>query len=198
MAIVTRATTRANHALGLAGFVGLSLLASACGGSSGAGVAQVGTTGGANGSRSASASSSASPSAYSACMRAHGVRNFPDPDSNGGIHAAGIDKGSRAFQAAYQSCRSLAPGGRLGEQARTQLQRQLLAFAACMRAHGVRTFPDPEITADGQRFLMGPHPIDPNSPTFTAAAAACRGKLSGDYGSRFVGKLLGGGKRGGK
>jgi hypothetical protein len=122
-------------------------------------------------------------------MRSHGVPNFPDADTDGRIHAAGIDKSSRAFQAADRSCRALEPGGQLSEEARTQLQQQLLTFAKCMRAHGVHTFPDPMITADGH-FGMGTQRIDPSSPIFTAAASACRGKLSGSDAGNFFSKLL--------
>src|SRR4029450_10885055 len=72
--------------LALVAVVGLSLLAAACGGgSSGAKVAQVGSTSSPNGSGPSSASSSGDPRAYSACMRKHGVGNFPDPDSTGRI-----------------------------------------------------------------------------------------------------------------
>jgi hypothetical protein len=178
---VTRPGGRhAFQALAVAGAIGLSLLASACGSSS-AKVAQVGTGSGTNAGQH--------PQTFSACMRSHGVPNFPDANTDGRIHAAGIDKSSRAFQAAYRSCRALEPGGQLSEEARTQLQQQLLAFAKCMRAHGVHTFPDPMITADGH-FGMGTQRIDPNSPIFTAAASACRGKLSGSNAGNFFSKLL--------
>jgi hypothetical protein len=176
---------RAFRGVAVAGVIGLSLLASACG-SSGAKVAQVGTSGGTN--------PRPQPQTFSACMRSHGVPNFPDADTDGRIHAAGIDKNSRAFQAAYDSCRALEPGGQLSEQARTQLQRQLLAFAKCMRSRDVHTFPDPMITADGQHIGMGTQRIDPNSPIFTAAANACRGKLSGSDAGNLFSKLMGRGR----
>jgi hypothetical protein len=72
-----------------------------------------------------------------------------------------------------------------------ELQRQLLAFAKCMRAHDVHTFPDPTIESDGRVAFGVPQSLDPNSPIFTAAAAACRGKLSGDDADNFFSKLLG-------
>jgi hypothetical protein len=179
---VTRPGGRhAFQALAVGGAIGLSLFASACG-SSGAKVAHVGTGGETN-------PRPQHQQTFSACMRSHGVPNFPDADTDGRIHAAGIDKSSRAFQAADRSCRALEPGGQLSEEARTQLQQQLLTFAKCMRAHGVHTFPDPTITADGH-FGMGTQRIDPNSPIFTAAASVCRGKLSGSDAGNFLSKLL--------
>jgi hypothetical protein len=103
---------RACPGLAVAGAIGLSLLASACG-SSAAKVAQVGTTGSARGS-------TPGPLTFAACMRSHGVPNFPDADSDGRIHAAGIDKNSPAFRAAHRSGERPAPAA-------------VLAFAACIR-----------------------------------------------------------------
>jgi hypothetical protein len=167
--------------------IGLTLVAAACGGrGSGANVARIGTN---------SATQPHAPQTFSVCMRTHGVANFPDADTDGRIHATGIDKTSQSFQRAYSACRSLEPGGRLTAQRRTELQRQLLAFAKCMRAHGVPSFPDPTITADGQHVGLGTRPLDPNSPAFTTAATYCRGKLSGSDANNFLGKLVGGGRR---
>jgi hypothetical protein len=49
---------------------------------------------------------------FSPCMRAHGVPNFPDPDSSGRIpdpESLGIDQGSPKFEAANQACRKWRP-----------------------------------------------------------------------------------------
>jgi hypothetical protein len=50
------------------------------------------------------------PRSYTACMRAHGVPNFPDPDTYGGYvigRQSGIDPDSPTYQAAYQACQGL-------------------------------------------------------------------------------------------
>src|SRR5215471_10039922 len=110
------------HALALAGVVGLSLLASACGHSSGgAKVAQAGTNSSAKGSGSSDASGKGDPRAYAACMRSHGVGNFPDPDSNGRIKITsgrdangqpiGVDVSSPRFKTAQKACQKLLPNG---------------------------------------------------------------------------------------
>jgi hypothetical protein len=180
---VTRAGgRRALRGLAVAGAIGLSLLASACG-SSGAKVAQVGTSGGTN--------PRPHPQTFSACVRSHGVPNFPDANTEGGIHAAGIDETSPAFRRAYHACRGRLQGRRrrLHGQSTPELQRQLLAFAKCMRAHGVPKFPDPIVHPDG-RVEFGV-PQDPNSPIFIAAANACRGKLSASDARNFFSKLSG-------
>jgi hypothetical protein len=49
-----------------------------------------------------------------ACIRSHGIPNFPDPTfSGGGVHIAhqGLNESSPAFKAAVHACESLIPGG---------------------------------------------------------------------------------------
>jgi hypothetical protein len=126
---------------------------------------------------------------FSACMRAHGVTNFPDPRASGGIHiqmGSGINPFSPAFKAAQAACRSLAPFG-LGANQHPSAQ-QIAAtrqISECMRSHGVTGFPDPifkppsspagySILEDrGGVILAVPSTINPQSPVFEAAAKAC-------------------------
>jgi hypothetical protein len=164
---------------------GLGVLASGCGSSGGEGVAQA-----PNGRSTTSGSTGGS--AYSACMRRNGVSNFPDPGADGIIHMpSAIDKRSPTFQRASLTCRPLAPGRVLTEQERAQLQRQMLAFAACMRAHGVQ-FPDPSVMHGHIELPETAQRIDRNSHTFTSAAAACRNKLAPGYFSKLVESPRGG------
>jgi hypothetical protein len=176
----------------VAALAGLTLVAAGCGGSSGAKVAQVGTSSGANGSGSSSASGSGDPQAFSACMRGHGVPSFPDPDGSGVIRVPStIDDRSPTVRAAYRACRRLAPsGGSLTGQGDTLQQDQLLAFAKCMRTHRVPAFPDPQVVDGHIRIRVTAGQIDPNSPVVTAAAAACRSKLGGKFAGRGAEKLV--------
>ena len=49
---------------------------------------------------------------YAACMRAHGLTNYPDPSTfGGGVMIPIADTNSPQFPAAEQACRSLLPGG---------------------------------------------------------------------------------------
>jgi hypothetical protein len=49
-------------------------------------------------------------------------------------------------------------------------QGALVAFAACMRTHGLPNFPDPKADANGYHLTYGPeNGIDPRSSQFTYA-----------------------------
>src|SRR5258708_36324679 len=96
-----RPTVRPRRASPAAGFLPISLLAAACG------------------ARSPPGAKRSDPMtqglAYSASMRAHGVKNFPDPatgpNGNVTVSGAGINMNSPQVQAAEQACRPLEPGG---------------------------------------------------------------------------------------
>jgi len=137
--------------------------------------------------------------AFARCMRAHGVADFPDPGSNGQFNSlSGINPNSPKVQAAGRSCQSVLPGGNPAAQLAQGLA-QGLRFSRCMRAHGIRNFPDPSgNTAAGGSSISIHVPagsgIDPNSPQFRAALQACRSILpqtrssgAGSPGSRSAG-----------
>ena len=117
---------------------------------------------------------------YAACMRKHGVTNFPDPNSQGviTIHSGmGIDPGSPAYTSARSVCQKLLPNGGQPTPAQiAQRQQQMLTFSACMRAHGIKDFPDP--SNGGIQLQGGPgSDLDPNNPTFQQAQQACQKDL---------------------
>jgi hypothetical protein len=181
----SRRERTAFRGLALLAVVGLSMLAAACGGGSPSGkVAQVGTTGGTKGSGSSNASGSGSPSdrrgalvAFSACMRKHGVPNFPDPKAVG--HGYGLTIGdematSPQFKNAQRVCKKLLPNG--GTPSPQELAKQLqeaLKYAACIRSHGMPDYPDPKAVSGGG-IEMGEAP---DSPQFKIAQKAC-GRLA--------------------
>jgi hypothetical protein len=122
-------------------------------------------------------------------MRAHGVPNFPDPSSaDGGVQLSGsaINTQSPAFQSAQSACQKLLPGGLPGRSggAATRIA-QGVKIAECMRAHGLRTFPDPTtsppstLPAPDAVFLGGPDGSFSltasmvQSPAFKQAAPTC-------------------------
>jgi hypothetical protein len=154
---------------------GLTLLAAACGGSSGSHVAQLGSTA-TQATASAASTAASGAAAFSRCMRSNGVSKFPDPDSTGEIPKVALEHlgvGSARFQSAQQACRHLLPnGGRPPNETQVQQTRaQGLQFSRCVRSHGVPSFPDPDSTG------RIPDPatvgIDQGSPKFQAANQAC-------------------------
>jgi hypothetical protein len=178
---------RALIAPALAAAAGLSLLATACGGSAGTGVAQIGstqtTTTGSN--SSASRSDRQAMVAFSACMRKHGVPTFPDPKAVSGGYSLsfgsenGIDPNSPQFKNAQQACKKLLPnGGTPTAQEQAQQLQEALKYAACIRSHGVPNFPDPKLHAGGG-IEMGEAT---NSPQFKTAQKACGHVLPGGGG----------------
>jgi len=147
------------------------------------------TPGRATGSPASAASPSADGStqatgllAYSSCVRSHGVPNFPDPDSSGGIpKETGQQLGVSLpqLQAAQSACQHLIPPGESlsGQPIQTitaQQQQYYLKAAACMRSHGITNFPEPVFQGGQVEFPMLQHLVDLNSPQFTQAYHACR------------------------
>jgi hypothetical protein len=86
---------------------------------------------------------------FAACMRANGVRGFPDPDASGALTIDGIANGtsldpdSAAFKQAIAACKDLEPPGFMGHKRSAQEQQAALKFAQCVRDNGVKDFPDP-------------------------------------------------------
>ena len=122
-------------------------------------------------------------------MRAHGVPNFPDPSSGGGIQIpdnSGINPRSPAFRAAQKSCFSLLPGGGPGRGKESESRKlELVRLAQCMRSHGISSFADPTSSPPSAppsgggvafgspgAFLSVPQSLI-QSPGFSQAAAAC-------------------------
>ena len=117
--------------------------------------------------------------AFSACMRSHGVHNFPDPSagSNGQQvtiqQGSGIDPNSPAFQAAQRSCQSLLPAGKTagGGSVSPAERARILRYAACIRTHGVPNYPDP--TFNGNAIDFGNLSGFADLPQYQSALRAC-------------------------
>jgi hypothetical protein len=119
---------------------------------------------------------------YSACIRSHGVTDFPDPtvgsnglptwtssasDPSGDIH-------SPAGQTAQQDCKTELP--HLAPQTSAEkatANPAALKYATCMRSNGVPDFPDP----NGQGLIQiknATGALDAGSPQFQKAETACQ------------------------
>ncbi len=136
-----------------------------------------------------------SPAALSRCMRANGVSGFPDPiagpsgavglplsvSSDGSLTAEGKSFAGPALRSAERACKEyLPPAGGPPPQVAAKQRRQALAFARCMRTHGVPGFPDPTFSGSGPAEL--PAAINPQSPAFRNAVRMCGADNGGSIG----------------
>jgi hypothetical protein len=145
----------------------LALVSAACsGGTTGPNVAQVSSTPG------ASPTGRSGGLAFAACMRSHGISGFPD---SGRIEpGSGIDLNSTQFQVAQRACGSLLLQGSGNSLPPAADQRSALEFAACMRSHGVPSFPDPTFLGGRKLVITLPAGVSGDSPLFQTALRACQ------------------------
>lgn len=139
---------------------------------------------------------------FTECMRDEGVE-MPDPEvragpgGGGGIAIANRGNGpedAEAFEAAQEVCGDIlddAFGERpqLSPEEEAEMRDNMLAFAECMRDHGI-DMPDPEFGSGGGGFTIraeaapggagdGPGPDD---EAFQEAQEACQGELGFEEG----------------
>jgi hypothetical protein len=130
------------------------------------------------------ATSTAKPTAraqlvkFAECMRTHGVGDFPDPDSKGDFKY-GISVSETVWQDATRACKDLEPRGIFSAKRTPKQQSGSLKFADCIRANGVKDFPDP---VNGQPLVDTNRIPSANKPggmtILNAAMAKCRGVMA--------------------
>jgi hypothetical protein len=114
--------------------------------------------------------------AFANCMHSHGLPSYPVPQISESadhvlvrISPGTLDANSPEFKSASRVCGHFLPGGTAPARPSPQDQVLDLRFAACMRTHGIPSFPDPD--HDGVFTL--PDAIDQQSPQFQRATKAC-------------------------
>jgi hypothetical protein len=168
----------------------LLLSVAGCGGGARPGVDNLGeTTIGRPTAGSPEGSKQANALEYSRCMRAHGIPNFPDPNSKGEISLSDqpdspgyVNPASPAFGAAQSTCAKVSSFK--ASPTPTELRNRtaaLLRFARCVRAQGIPAFPDPSSLGPNQGvgFLINRNVLDPHSPVVESAVTACQRVVSG-------------------
>jgi hypothetical protein len=153
----------------------LALAVAACGGGGGKGdgVASLGGDQATSTTSPGGGDSTQADLAFARCMRQHGI-DMPDPkvDADGRTEwqlPPGVGPDDPKLKAAQQACKRYRPNGGQAQRPSPQQQQEMLAFARCMRQHGI-DMPDP--TPDGGVDMRG---IDPDGPRFKAAERACPG-----------------------
>jgi hypothetical protein len=170
------------HTTGVLAVIPVLLLAlSACGGG-GTATEDVASVSGGNGSASPSPSTSAEDPEeqglkFAQCMREHGI-DMPDPDSEGRIRMrAERGQDEQKLDEAMKACEQYSPkiGGKGGKAMSKEDQEALLAFARCMREHGI-DMPDPDFSGGlAKQKLRGK--VRPDDQKFKDAEEACQDKL---------------------
>jgi ABC-type transport system involved in multi-copper enzyme maturation permease subunit len=123
--------------------------------------------------------------AYARCMRSHGVPNFPDPSGGGAITKQAAVRAFKAVsnaqaQAAQTACEHLQPNG--GQPSRAELAQHLgdlLAFAGCIRTHGIPNFPDPTSSGQLTHGMLASAGVNLHRAAVLQAADACVGVTHG-------------------
>jgi hypothetical protein len=157
--------------------IGLALAAAACdGGSPKASVARLSAT---TTTVPPEAVATGGPSdrefvRYAACMRSHGVLNFPDDPASPAIRALKESgaMSSPKFQSAVGACAKYAHHGTPPPQVTTADQADYLKAAVCMRNHGIAGFPDPVFSSGNVNFPI-PQSMNTNSTPFRRAREVC-------------------------
>jgi hypothetical protein len=119
---------------------------------------------------------------FAACMRANGVKAFPDPNASGNFtieqvaNGSSLDTNAPAFKQAISACKTLEPAGFTGTKRSPEQQSAALKIAQCIRANGVPDFPDPDPNGPIIDTNRIPSAASPGGmSTLDAAMQKCRG-----------------------
>jgi len=176
---------------------GVTLLA-ACGGG-GSNDPRVASLGGASGATSTTVAQTEADTQqamldFAQCMREHGI-DMPDPtfDASGngkvsiGFAGPAGEMDQSKMDAAQTACQSFLDKVRANmpppdPAKQEEMKQQALAFAQCMRDHGI-DMPDPVVNTDskgGVTVQQGGAGIDPSSPGFQEASETCQKQVGMD------------------
>jgi hypothetical protein len=108
-------------------------------------------------------------------MRRHGIRDFPDPDASGRISQPPSSvKALSAYAEAQKACAKYVDEtepDELTAAGRAQVADAMLAFARCMRSHGV-DMSDPIIGRNSMVVRL-PAGMSPGDPAVERAKSKC-------------------------
>jgi hypothetical protein len=112
-------------------------------------------------------------------MRSHGVSNFPDPHVSVDGNRVSVmqavpasDAAAPRFKSAQKACQGIIPGPG-SEPDQQQHRLAYLAFARCMRAGGMSSFPDPNSQGRITGAMLAAAGVDLTSRAFYRNAIRC-------------------------
>jgi hypothetical protein len=125
---------------------------------------------------------------FAECIRAHGVNDFPDPNEKNQFEY-GVSVTPAVWEKAVDACKDLQPPGTLSGKRTSKQQSAALRFAQCVRANGVKDFPDP---VNGEPLINTYEIPSSNQPGGMAILNAATDKCG-----KVLGEAAGGGSQGG-
>jgi hypothetical protein len=175
--------------------VAVTALLTACGASP----SSTGPGGSANAGGPTDSPSATSPLiAFSQCIRAHSVPDFPDPQPGANNakfpSAQQLGVSSSQLSAAENACQHLLPAGSNDQFPAAEVPLLLSGmreFSQCVRSHGVPNWPDPTTDSEGRPvFDLGAHGItrsESRSPQVQATEQQCQHLMPSALGGIPVG-----------
>jgi hypothetical protein len=116
---------------------------------------------------------------FAECIRAHGVRDFPDPNAKNDFEY-GVSVAPTVWKQATTACKDLQPPGSLSAKRTPKQQSASLRFAQCIRENGVKDFPDPVNGEPMVNTYKIPSSNEPGGMDILNAAMQKCGKLLGE------------------
>jgi hypothetical protein len=129
-----------------------------------------------NGVRMSSAAANRALLRFASCMHSHGVNGLPSPVSSPAAFKQSFSTTTPVYTQAMGQCQRLIAGQQNGSNGGTHSRKQIdgmLAFARCIRSHGLSRFPDPTSTGDLTHTMLAQAGIDLHQPAVAQAADAC-------------------------
>jgi hypothetical protein len=157
-------------ALGLAGLIGL--ISAGCGSNASSESGTASSTGTTSSGANTKLTAQEKAVKFAECIRANGVRHFPDPDSKGDFNF-GVDVSREVFTKAVDACKALQPPGSLSSKRTSKQQSASLRFAQCVRDHGVSGSEHPAAAA--QAPAANTEKVEKGELSVLSISGSCRG-----------------------
>jgi hypothetical protein len=131
-------------------------------------------------------------------MRTHGAPGFATPTSprafKQSLAPSTPGTTAPAFRAAEANCQHLLPGGGPHDASQAPPSREqlaaMVAFASCLRGHGLTRFPDPASGGQLTYQMIAAAGIEIHQPAVRQAADACVGVTHGLVNRAAVAKFI--------
>jgi hypothetical protein len=148
-----------------------------------------------NGVRMTVAAANAAMVRFATCMHSHGVNGLPNPAADPRAFKNSFTTTTPGYISAMGTCQRLIPGQQTDNQDSAHSRKQIdamLAFARCIRGHGLSRFPDPTSTGELNHAMLAQAGIDLHQPAVVQAADACAGVTHGVITRAIVARFIAG------